>query len=176
MTRCCASPRAPVIAETDRRRLTPEYRFKSPSEMRKLFADLPEALRQHAGDRAALRLHAEAGEADPAARSRTPAAEGEPAALKRTGRRRAGAAAGAARSIRSPSSAQSAEDGKPIDREATAKPYRERLAFEIGVITQHGLRRLLPDRRRLHPMGQGARHSRRAGPRLGRGLAGRLGD
>ena len=34
--------------------------------------------------------------------------------------------------------------------------------------------RLLPDRRRLHPVGQGARHSGRAGPRLGRRLGGRL--
>ncbi len=34
--------------------------------------------------------------------------------------------------------------------------------------------RLLPDRRRLHQMGEGAGHSGRAGPRLGRGLAGRL--
>jgi hypothetical protein len=34
--------------------------------------------------------------------------------------------------------------------------------------------RLLPDRRRLHQMGQGARHPGRAGPRLGRRLAGRL--
>ncbi|MGI9381222.1 MAG: DNA polymerase III subunit alpha [Methyloligellaceae bacterium] len=32
------------VAEDDRRRLTPEYRFKSRSEMMQLFADLPEAL------------------------------------------------------------------------------------------------------------------------------------
>ena len=31
------------LEETDRRRSTPEYRFKSPEEMRTLFADLPEA-------------------------------------------------------------------------------------------------------------------------------------
>ncbi len=34
---------------------------------------------------------------------------------------------------------------------------------------------LLPDRRRLHPVGEGAGHSGRAGPRLGRRLGGRLG-
>ena len=34
---------------------------------------------------------------------------------------------------------------------------------------------LFPDRRRLHPVGQGAGHSGRAGPRLGRGLGRRLG-
>ena len=32
------------VAEDDRRRLTPDYRFKSRSEMKELFADLPEAL------------------------------------------------------------------------------------------------------------------------------------
>ena len=38
----------------------------------------------------------------------------------------------------------------------------------------HELCGLLPDRRRLHQMGQGPRHSGRAGPRLRRRLAGRL--
>ncbi len=38
-----------------------------------------------------------------------------------------------------------------------------------------GLSGLLPDRRRLHQMGQGERHSGRPGPRLGRRLGGRLG-
>ena len=33
-----------VIAETDRRQLTPEHRFKSQAEMKALFADLPEAV------------------------------------------------------------------------------------------------------------------------------------
>ena len=32
------------VVQTDRRRLTPDHRFKSPAEMRALFADLPEAL------------------------------------------------------------------------------------------------------------------------------------
>jgi hypothetical protein len=52
--------------------------------------------------------------------------------------------------------------------------YRERLEFELGVIEKMKYPGLLPDRRRLHPMGQGAGHSGRAGPRLGRRLAGRL--
>ena len=38
----------------------------------------------------------------------------------------------------------------------------------------HELCGLLPDRRRLHQMGQGRRHSGRPGPRLRRRLAGRL--
>ncbi len=37
-----------------------------------------------------------------------------------------------------------------------------------------GVLRLLPDRLRLHEVGGGARHPGRAGPRLGRGIAGRL--
>src|SRR6202012_870918 len=32
-----------VIAEQNRRRLTPDHRFKSSAEMRTLFADMPEA-------------------------------------------------------------------------------------------------------------------------------------
>jgi DNA polymerase III subunit alpha len=39
---CIAEGR--VLAESDRRQLTPEHRFKSRAEMMKLFADLPEAL------------------------------------------------------------------------------------------------------------------------------------
>ena len=32
------------LSETDRRRLTPEHRFKTPEEMRRLFADMPDAV------------------------------------------------------------------------------------------------------------------------------------
>jgi hypothetical protein len=39
---------------------------------------------------------------------------------------------------------------------------------------EHEVSRLLPDRCRLHQMGQGPGHSGGAGPRFGRGLAGRL--
>lgn len=39
---CIADGR--YINETDRRRLTPEHRFKTPDEMRLLFADIPEAI------------------------------------------------------------------------------------------------------------------------------------
>ncbi len=44
-----------VLANTDRRRLTPEHHFKSPAEMRALFADLPEAIEMTA--EVALRCH-----------------------------------------------------------------------------------------------------------------------
>ena len=47
--------------------------------------------------------------------------------------------------------------------------------IELGVIAKHGLRRLFPDRRRLHPMGQGPGDPGGAGARLGRGIGRRLG-
>ena len=41
-----------LISAADRRRLSPEHRFKTRAEMRALFADLPEATRQQRRDRA----------------------------------------------------------------------------------------------------------------------------
>ena len=46
--------------------------------------------------------------------------------------------------------------------------------FELDVIDADEISGLLPDRRRLHHMGEERRHSGRARPRFGRGLAGRL--
>ena len=57
---------------------------------------------------------------------------------------------------------------------SSSSKYRERLELRARHDRADGLPRLLPDRRRLHPMGEGPRHPGRAGPRLGRGLAGRL--
>ena len=45
-----------VIADDKRRRLTPEHYFKSREEMTALFADLPEATREHRRDRDARRV------------------------------------------------------------------------------------------------------------------------
>ena len=47
---------------------------------------------------------------------------------------------------------------------------RERLDYELGVITTTGYARLLPDRRRLHPGGPRPRHPGGPGPWLGGGL------
>ncbi len=58
---------------------------------------------------------------------------------------------------------------------ATRARYRERLDFELGVIANDGLRGLFPDRRRLHPVGQGAGNPGRPRPRLGRRLGRGLG-
>ena len=56
-----------VVAETDRRQLTPEHYFKSRAEMAALFADLPEALASTVEIAAALRVPAAHRKADPAA-------------------------------------------------------------------------------------------------------------
>ena len=42
-TRSSASPTGPFIGQDERRRVTAEHWFKSPADMRALFADLPEA-------------------------------------------------------------------------------------------------------------------------------------
>ena len=54
-----------------------------------------------------------------------------------------------------------ARDGSAARAQA-AKPYRQRLEFELDVIIADGLSRLLPDRRRFHPVGEGRRASRSA--------------
>ena len=54
---CIAEGR--LLAETDRRQLTPEHRFKTRAEMAALFADLPEALAStvEIAERCAFRPH-----------------------------------------------------------------------------------------------------------------------
>jgi len=128
---CIAEGR--VISETERRRVNPEYRFKSPSEMRKLFADLPEACDN------TLVIARRCAFMPKPVKPILPAfpeaaAEGEPAALKRTSEE------GLARRLEQQvyPIAELEAGGKPIDREAIARPYRERLAFEIDVIAKMG--------------------------------------
>ena len=55
------------LGQTERRRVTPEHRFKTTAEMRETFADLPEALRQHPRHRPSLRLPRQEARPDPAA-------------------------------------------------------------------------------------------------------------
>jgi DNA polymerase-3 subunit alpha len=109
-----------LIADGDRRQLTAEHRFKSRAEMVQLFADLPEALAAtvEIAERCAFRpatlapilprFSAErgAGEVDEAQTLRAAAEAGLEQRLKRHG---------AAHSL-------------------TTEDYRERLAFELGVI------------------------------------------
>jgi DNA polymerase-3 subunit alpha len=115
---CIAEGR--LLVETDRRQLTPEYRFKTRAEMASLFADLPEALASTAeiAQRCSFRPRTRApvlprfsvgsngAEVDEAAQLRQRAEEGLDARL---------AAYGLA-------------DGR------TPEQYRERLDFELRVI------------------------------------------
>ena len=55
------------IHTEDRRRLTPEHRFKSAEEMAELFADLPEAIANTVEIAQPLRLPPEKAQSDPAA-------------------------------------------------------------------------------------------------------------
>jgi DNA polymerase III subunit alpha len=106
------------VADGDRRQLTSEHRFKSRAEMAALFADLPEALAStvEIAERSAFRP-----------KTRTPilprftaegAADDEPTLLRRL------ADAGLAHRI----TAHGVAPGR------TEEEYRDRLAFELGVI------------------------------------------
>ena len=145
------------IEDPNRRRLTPEHYFKSAAQMREAFADLPEACDNTLtiARRCAYmpvprkpilpRYTKLGGRAEKDALKEM--AETGLMALKDSGRL----------------SAEHRAQGLPGSPELRARHDRE-----------DGLLGLLPDRRRLHPVGQGPRHPGRAGPRLGRGLAGRL--
>ena len=135
------------FAESERRQLTPEHYFKTRAEMVALFADLPEALANtvEIAERALL------GRASASRSCR--ASRWARAAASPTRRR---AARGRRRTASPP-----ARDAR-LAPGVTEDDYRERLDFELGVIEQDEVSRLLPDRRRLHPVGQGAGHSGRA--------------
>ncbi len=116
--RCIAEGK--LIADGERRHLTPEHRFKSRAEMASLFADLPEALAAtvEIAERCAFRPHTRApilprfsadrgmGEANEALELRRAAETGLEARLVRY----------------------------PVAPGHTVQDYRERLAFELGVI------------------------------------------
>ncbi len=117
-----------TLSQTERRRLTPEHRFKSATEMRALFADLPEAADNTLAiaRRCAFMVekikpilppyHGEEG-GDEAAELRVQAVAGLESRL----------VAGVF-----PPAADEAE------RRRLARPYRERLDYELGVIAQMG--------------------------------------
>ncbi len=114
---CIAEGR--VLAETDRRQVTPEHRFKSRAEMAALFADLPEALAStvEIAQRCVFRP-----------RMRSPilprfAANGAHA-IDEAAELRRQAEAGLARRI----------EAHGMAHGRTVVEYQERLAFELGVI------------------------------------------
>ena len=151
---CIAEGR--LLAESDRRQLNAEHRFKSRAEMVALFADLPEALAStvEIAERCAFRPHTHqpilprfsVGDSDEASELRKRAEAGLARRLASAGRR-----------------ARPQRGGIP--RAARFRTRRHR---------RHEISRLLPDRRRFHPVGEGEGHSGRPRPRFRRRLAGVL--
>ncbi len=154
---CIAEGR--LLSEQDRRRVTPEHWFKPAAGHARAVRRPAGGLRQHARDRAALR--GDGG--DPQA-----AAAGLAQGPRRRARRKKPCAPWRSRAWQRRMDAMGADA-------ATRARYRERLDYELDVIASDGVRRLLPDRRRLHPVGEGAGHPGRSRPRLRRRLGRRLG-
>ena len=115
-----------TLGREDRRRLTPEHRFKSPEEMRELFADLPEALDNTVviAQRCAVRAPRRAPIL-PA----FPVPEGVSEADELRAQARAGLERRLAKHVLTPDMDEAA-------RAATAKPYHERLEYELDVIIE----------------------------------------
>jgi DNA polymerase-3 subunit alpha len=117
-----------TVSRADRRRVTPEHYFKSPQEMRELFADLPEAVDNTLV--VARRCAFMPGARDPIL----------PAYPKLKGRSEPEALRDMAREglqKRLDTQVLAAEMGDS-EREERSKPYRERLEYELGVIEQMG--------------------------------------
>jgi DNA polymerase-3 subunit alpha len=123
---CVAQGR--VVGDRDRRRLTPEYRFKSAGEMRALFADIPEACANTLviAQRCAFMPE-----------NRKPILPPYAAASGRNEEQelRAQAAEGLERRL---AVHVFTAEMDAAAREAAAKPYRERLAYELDVIVKMG--------------------------------------
>jgi DNA polymerase-3 subunit alpha len=115
---CIAEGR--LMVETDRRQLTPEHRFKTRAEMAELFADLPEAIVStvEIAQRCSFRPRVQA----PILPRFSVGSEG--AAVDEAAELRERAEAGLERRI--------SNHGIALNR--TVEDYRERLAFELGVI------------------------------------------
>ena len=124
-----------VVAERNRRRLTPQYRFKTPAEMKALFADLPEAIENTVAiaRRCAVMADARKPMLPPfvAAKAEPGAAGGRDEKEELRVQAEAGLEERLARHVFAPAMGAA-------EREAAAKPYRERLEFELGVIVQMG--------------------------------------
>ena len=116
------------VNEPDRRRLTPEYRFKTAQEMRAQFADLPEALDNTLAiaERCAVMAETRAPIL-PRFASEAGRSEGDELRHRATG--------GLERRL----DAHVLKAGAPeAERKAAARPYRERLETELGIIEKMG--------------------------------------
>ncbi len=116
------------VDESERRRLTPEHRFKTAAEMRALFADLPEAV-----DNTLVIARRCAVMSEP----REPILPVFPTASDRSEGEelRDQAKAGLEARLAAHVFAAGMDEA---GREAAAAPYRERLKFELGVIEDMG--------------------------------------
>ncbi|MCZ6636730.1 MAG: DNA polymerase III subunit alpha, partial [Alphaproteobacteria bacterium] len=115
------------ISDTNRRRLTTEYRFRSAAEMKALFADLPEAIANTLV--IAERCAFASPEREPILPPFNDGGRGEEEELR--AQALAGLDARLEQSI--------FEAGMDADaRDAAARPYRARLDFELGVIEKMG--------------------------------------
>ena len=115
------------VSQDERRRLTPEHRFKSAAEMRVLFADLPEAIDNSLviAQRCAFMV-----------KKRKPIlppfrAEGETEEEMLRAKTLEGLEARLEKHVYLPGMSDA-------EREQAAKPYRERADYELGVILQMG--------------------------------------
>ena len=116
------------VNEPDRRRLTPEFRFKTAQEMRAQFADLPEALDNTMAIAERCAVMAET-RAPILPRFASEAGRSEADELRHR------ATEGLERRL----TAHVIEAGAPeAAREAAARPYRERLETELGIIEKMG--------------------------------------
>ncbi len=116
------------VSISDRRRLTPEHRFKSAEEMRALFEDLPEAINNTLV--IARRCAVMVERRDPILpTSPTVGDRTEEEALRELSK--AGLEGRLEKHVFT-------EDMDAVAREVVAKPYRERLDYEIGVIADMG--------------------------------------
>ena len=116
------------VAQSDRRHLTQEHRFKSAEEMRLLFADLPEAL-----DNTLVVARRCAWFPE----ERSPILPAYPTVEGRSEFEELQAEAEAGLEKRLAALPWFAEV-EADERERKARPYRERLAYELGVIEQMG--------------------------------------
>jgi len=117
-----------VVTQSERRRLTPEHYFKSPAEMKTLFADLPEAIENTLV--VARRCAYMPDTRDPILPA-YPHLEGrsEEAALRDMAKE------GLEERLVAHVFTEAMDEAA---REETAKPYRERLEYELGIINQMG--------------------------------------
>ncbi len=116
------------VVEINRRRLTPDHRFKSPAEMRALFADLPEALDNTLviAQRCAFM-----------ATNQKPVLPAFPSSGGRTEAEELHTQAAQGLEERLAVHLFTSEMDEAA-RELAARPYRERLAFELNVIETMG--------------------------------------